>query len=608
MQPIVLQQGENTVPIFLNPPSKADYDTSNALRLELEQRNVDLDYLDLKIFQIKQENYEFDPPALPTEQSTTWGYLWGNKLIRSLTLLENLKPQDEYLRGYLEKTSDELSRKMRIHYRGLDWETRKSSQGSSSNQMYRQAKVEALADFIVEDRDAFLDLYKNNSYISSYDEGDALGYNIPSNLESKLENLMKFDWDQTVGNPDVTPYVTMLGGLMEFADPKLRAVDPQLAATMSGFVKSELTSSTARLGKVVSLLETTSASLVGEVAEKKSENLSYLLSSMKADGAVKAEDAGSIVHVMRGVANPNEAATIKGKSDADLLTQFADVDEDRVNALVKCVNASKGINDSNVVQVVVSGVFNNCPSLFNQFAVDDANVKKFTQSNQQTVDNVVIALQAQNAATQELAKSLDVALKSVENWLQTSLSMDKPSLAATCAALPSLFEESGAAFKPWYVQVAETTAASSSGLAKVEATALKYLLSNPAVESHPGMTVHDAIVIPGAGNFSGRNLRKCAEGFGKGTFSNNFAQKLADYLSATGKATPAQADLALTKVAKLPEFSAMANKAAAAQHKYEGTESALCSVYWNVEDSCIPELQMAYTPIPHPSFDNVNAY
>merc|ERR1719483_905702 len=202
MQPIVLQQGENTVPIFLNPPSKADQDFSNALRFQCEQRNVDLDYLDLKIFQIKQENYEFDPAALPREQSAAWGYLWGNKLIRSLTLLENLKPDGEYLRGYLEKTSEELTRKMRIHYRGLDWETRKAGQNASSCQMYRQAKVEALADFIEADRDAFLDLYKNNSYISSYDEGDALGYNIPAGLETKLENLMKFDWDQTVGNPD----------------------------------------------------------------------------------------------------------------------------------------------------------------------------------------------------------------------------------------------------------------------------------------------------------------------------------------------------------------------------------------------------------------------
>lgn len=217
-------------------------------------------------------------------------------------------------------------------------------------------------------------------------------------------------------------------------------------------------------------------------------------------------------------------------------------------------------------------------------------------------------LQAQNESAQDLANSMGVALKAVENWLQTSLGMDKESQTATVADLPSIFEDSGAKSTPWYVKVAETAVSNSSGLSKIEALTYKYLLSNSVVESHPAKTVHDALVTPCAGNFSGCSIRRCAEGFGKGTFSDTFAQKLADYLSATGKATPAQADMVLTKVSKLPEFSAMATKAAAAQSKYVETENALAAVCWNVEETPISELQMAYTPIPHTSFENVNAY
>lgn len=607
LQPTVLSQGENTVPIFLNPPSKEDNDFSNALRMKLEGQNVDLDYFDLKIFQIKQENYEFDPPALPQERSSIWGYLWGNRLVTTLKLLENLKPADEYLRGYLEKISEELTRKMRIHYTSLDWESRKSSgQQGGFEHMYRQAKLEALSDFVVSDPDAFLNLYRNNSYISNYDAGDNFGYNIPTEIESKLEGLMKFDWDQTSSNPDVAPYVSLVSSLVDFSDARLRAVDPNLGSTLGGLVTSELTSSTDRLTQVCSVLETTSASLVGEVAERKATNLKYVMSSLKTNSAPV--DADLLVHVMRGVANPNEAAAVKGKAEEALLTQFADVDETRLGLLVKCVNASKGINDGNAVQVVVSGLFNNLPSLFNQFAVDPDNVKTFVSMNAGAMDNVVSAVKTQNAATKELAQSLEVAQKAVETWLQSSLTLDKPSLASTVNDLGDILNQSGAKYESWSSKLALKVANESSGLAKVEAMTYHLLLKNKAVTKHPAQKVYEALLSAGHGKYDGTHLREVAQGFGNGTFSDTFANNLADYLSSTGKATPAQAELVRSKVSKLPEFSAMANKAVASQETYVATDEALSNVNWVVEKESLAALQHAYTPVPHPCFENVNAY
>merc|ERR1719461_1468371 len=186
--------------------------------------------------------------------------------------------------------------------------------------------------------------------------------------------------------------------------------------------------------------------------------------------------------------------------------------------------------------------------------------------------------------------------------------MDKSSLASTVDDLGEIFNKSGTVSESWCSALAAKVAGQSTGLAKVEALTYYYLLQSSAVAEHPGQKVYEAILSSGAGKYDGTHLRECAQGFGNGTFSDNFANNLADYLNSTGKATPAQAELVRTKVNKLPEFSAMANKATAAQEKYVATDDALSAVQWNVETEDLAALQFAYTPLPHPSFENVNAY
>merc|ERR550532_2857783 len=103
---------------------------------------------------------------------------------------------------------------------------------SSFDQLYLEAKVDALADFVQEDTEAYLNLYKNNSYISSYDEGDAFGYDIPQAMEAKMEGMMKLDWDKDSSSPDVTPYVKMISQLTDAAAPRLAKMNPKLASSM----------------------------------------------------------------------------------------------------------------------------------------------------------------------------------------------------------------------------------------------------------------------------------------------------------------------------------------------------------------------------------------
>merc|ERR1719242_2381793 len=186
--------------------------------------------------------------------------------------------------------------------------------------------------------------------------------------------------------------------------------------------------------------------------------------------------------------------------------------------------------------------------------------------------------------------------------------MDKPSLASTVEELGDILINSGSTSESWCSALAAKVAGQSSGLAKVEALTNYYLLQSSAVADHPGQKVYEAILSSGAGKYDGTHLRECAQGFGNGTFSDNFANNLADYLNSTGKATPAQAELVRSKVSKLPEFSAMANKAVAAQEKYVATDEALSNVQWVVEKESLAALQHAYTPLPHPCFENVNAY
>jgi len=607
-QPTILVQGEHCVPIFLNPPTQPDREFGEALRSSCEAKGVDLDHIDLRMFQIKQENIEFQAPALPREDSKCWGYLWGNRYVKNQVLLETLKAEDDYLRGYLTKFTEEYRRKMKIHYPNVDIESRKSKclaalKGGKSDfaKFYEEAKVDALSDYIRDDPDGYLGLYKNNSYISSYDDGDSFGYDIPAAMEAKLEGLMQLDWDKDSSNADVTPYVQMISQLTEAMQPRMAKMNPKLASSIQTMLKSSMAGSTAELSSLVAILEKTSASMCGEVPENPADAVKVVLGAVKPAGALKAEDAGAVVAMFRGVASPSEAATLKGKSDDDLCAQFKDVSEARLAALVSCANFSKGVSDGNVTALLVSGLFANCPMSFTQFAMDSANVQAFISTNGGAFDSVADSVAKMTPVAENVSKSMTAATAGVQKWLATTLTLDKAGLDGLAAELPGMMVSCGKQTTPWMAKAAANAAKEATGLDLVEANTIAKLFSNPSVSSSSAMQIYNTI-------FGGGDVRAVSAACSAGTFADDLGAKLADCLIATGRATPAQAEVIRSKIGSVEEMKTFTAAASKATDAYDAVDEAFLSVKWCVEPMSIPSLMMAYQSLPHPSFSNVNSY
>jgi len=595
-----------TAPIFLNPPHLQDRSFGVALRHCLIEKGVDVDYLDLKAFQVRHENFEFDVPAYPRTESSCWGYIWANELVKNSVLLETLQPEDEYLRGFLEKTTEEFSRKMTIHYRSVDWQTRKEKcldalkeDGSTWTQIYKAAKVEATADFIQEDADGYSDLFRNNSYITTFEDGDTFGYNIPSSLESKLEGLMKYDFDRTssAGSVDLSPYVSQLTTLSTLTT---KATGGASGAVLADFAKGYLTASTADLAECVSFFSSACPTLMGSVPAKISDKVS------KVCGLVKAADQR--VAAMRGMASSVETAAIKGKTDGELAAQFADVCEQRLNNLVRLANFVNNVGSTDLSQVLVSTVFNNLPDAFSQFAVDAENVQNFVSTNAAAFDKVgsSIAGQKENAAA--IAQGLDSASAAIGEWMQENLNLDKQSLAAANAQVTNSYATSGTHGAMWFVTAAEQRAANTTGLDKIEAMAVAKALSNPRIGDCVGFKLYAKLAAAGAGKYSGCVLKGAAAGLSTGTFGTKVADQLSAFLASSGGATPTQAELVASKVSSLPVWRDLGKTAEAANQCYSDTDAAMASIQWVVESDSIPALRQAAFGLPHPSYDNINCY
>ena len=84
--------------------------------------------------------------------------------------MDTLKPEDDYLRGYLTTFTEEYRRKMKIHFPNIDVESRRNkclgamkSSPSDFEKLYQEAKIDALSDYIRDDTDSYLGLYSNHA-------------------------------------------------------------------------------------------------------------------------------------------------------------------------------------------------------------------------------------------------------------------------------------------------------------------------------------------------------------------------------------------------------------------------------------------------------------
>merc|ERR1719461_558192 len=393
----------------------------------------------------------------------------------------------------------------------------------------------------------------------------------------------------------------MISQLTEAMQPRMAKMNPKLASSIQTMLKSSMSGSTAELSSVVEILEKTSASMCGEVPENPADAVKVVLGALVSIGALKAEDAGAVVAMFRGVASPSEAATLKGKSDADLCAQFKDVPEARLAALVSCANFCSGVNDSNVAALLVSGVFANCPMSFTQFAMDSANVNAFISTNGAAFDSVAASVAKMTPMAEDVSKSMTAATAGVQKWLATTLTLDKAGLDGLAAELPGMMASCGKQTTPWMAKAAANAAKEASGLDLVEANTLAKLFSSPAVANTAGMQVYNTV-------FGGGSAKAVSAACASGSFADDLGEKLAASLVSTGRATPAQAEVVKSKIGSVEEMKAFTTAASKAMDSYNAVDDAMMSVQWCVEPLSIPSLMMAYQSLPHPSFSNVNAY
>lgn len=217
------------------------------------------------------------------------------------------------------------------------------------------------------------------------------------------------------------------------------------------------------LGQLVGVLRTSSESMVGEAPSGVKTKVGAVLA------ALDPKDSNAIVATFRGLSSASEAAFIKGKTNADLVNQFSDCDESRLNNLCLAVNACNSITEENATQVVVSGLFNNVPYLFRQFVANPQNVAKFGAANGAALDALVGAVNTQKDASTDMAASLATASHAVETWLASTLSMDKATVASVTAEFPTLVSQCGQTKEKWLNKVLDSCASGASFIDKVEA-------------------------------------------------------------------------------------------------------------------------------------------
>jgi len=329
-------------------------------------------------------------------------------------------------------------------------------------------------------------------------------------------------------------------------------------------------------------LPTASASLCGSVPEDSKAQVAAV------SAAMKGMDAGAMVQTFRGNSNASEAAAVKaGKAD------FADADPARLEALVKLANVATGVSDANVVPLLVSGLMSNCPSLFNQFAMDSGNVQKFVGTNASAFDSAAASAAALAPVAAELEKAMGGAMTGVAKFLKDA------GVDATGVDMSGLVAMSGTAPANWMVTAAKRAAANSSGLDKVEAMTMSVVLSSGAASS--GMGMYDALFTPG-----GAAMKNACAGADAGTLVDNMGANLVSLLD--GRTTPAQAEMIAGKLGTVEQVKAFNNLAAKSNKAYAAVDEAFLGASWLVEESSIPELMHAYKSLPHPSYSNVNAY
>ncbi|ETO06325.1 hypothetical protein RFI_31069 [Reticulomyxa filosa] len=146
------------------------------LRKALVRRKINVDEVERLYNSQVRNDYEFNSPALPQQDSPLWGYVYGEHLVRSKVRLETLSKEEEFLRKYLQCTVDELTTRMKRYYPQLDWQSRFEYEIAQVklpiNEELEDCYADATAEVISRSPSAYISFHKNNAFIQKYDDND----------------------------------------------------------------------------------------------------------------------------------------------------------------------------------------------------------------------------------------------------------------------------------------------------------------------------------------------------------------------------------------------------------------------------------------------------
>jgi len=525
-------------------PSPAQKEFGEYFKACLAKEGIDFQQLESKNYQMCVDEMEFDPPSPPRPDSEAWGYMYGNNLVYFKTMADTLSPDKEYKRGFFEFRIDPLIKKMKIHYRNLDWRSKYESLKKEWEHgvftTFQKMKAEVLAKEVAADMDGYVELYRSNSHFN-YKPDDPYHYYMPVENELKWTNYNKFNWDKTSQIADHGPYFEKLQLLTKAMDGPLRKTGFVVAA-QAAITSPDIAVAT----EMVSAIVKACPSVVGPSLELDQE-IAWVLDFVGVKENLTAKQADTLSALLRG---PNVSGSdLSGKTVA----QATDILKDTAtaaNITVRCnaLKVSKAIA-ADPAGVLVGTLFGCCPDLFDQLFINEGDFETFVSSNETAFAAMVESFAALNVTTAAFAKRLAAAVASVDAAAETHGAKGAGcgaylKASGLTAAVEKAVPTSPGSFMAQKLNaMAQDLKARGSFLGNVTCrTAALYVDSDENVNS-AAYSVFVGALFANAHGFNGRFLQKVARAATERNFGDIVAANLADHLLQSGKVASVSRDL-----------------------------------------------------------------
>jgi len=204
--------------------SPAQNEFGNYVKACMAREGVEWQSLETKAYQLLMDEREFDPPCGPRPDSPAWAYIYGNHLVDFKSMADNLPAEHEFKRNFFQSYVEVLTKKLRMHYPKMDWQTKYKKRMEEwklpGMTAFEKCKAECLAKAVAQGgEDEYIELYRSNSHFK-FGADDPFHYYMPQDNETKWLALQEFEWDSKTG-ANVDKYMPTLTALEALLEPNL---------------------------------------------------------------------------------------------------------------------------------------------------------------------------------------------------------------------------------------------------------------------------------------------------------------------------------------------------------------------------------------------------